>query len=106
DLASGSIHPGDEVTVLPSGLRSRVDRIATFDGDLAEASESMAVTLTLAHQLDISRGDLLYAGPEPPHVARRFEAQVVWMDAAPLDPRKKYLVKHTTRIVAAEITAI
>jgi sulfate adenylyltransferase subunit 1 len=106
EIASGSIHPGDEVTVLPSGLRSRVNNIATFDGDLAEASQSMAVTITLADQLDISRGDMLYAGPEPPHAARRFEAQVVWMNAAPLDPRKRYLLKHTTRTVAVEITAI
>ncbi|HLX42461.1 MAG TPA: sulfate adenylyltransferase subunit CysN [Bryobacteraceae bacterium] len=106
EIASGTIRPGDEVTVLPSGLRSRVERIATFDGDLKEASESMAVTITLADPLDISRGDMLFAGPDAPHVTRNFEAQVVWMNAAPLDPRKRYLVKQTARIVPAEITAI
>jgi sulfate adenylyltransferase subunit 1 (EFTu-like GTPase family) len=106
EIASGSIHPGDEITALPSGLRSRVDRVVTFDGDLDQASESAAVTITLTDQLDISRGDMLYSGPEPPHATRRFEAQVVWMNAAPLDPRKRYLLKHTTRTVPAEITAI
>jgi sulfate adenylyltransferase subunit 1 len=106
EIASGSIHPGDEITVLPSGLRSRVERIATFDGDLEEAAESMAVTLTLADPLDISRGDMLFAGSDSPHATRKFEARVVWMNAAPLDPLKRYLVKHTSRIVPAEITAI
>jgi hypothetical protein len=94
------------VTVLPSGLRSRVERIATFDGDLDEARVGQAVTVVLADQLDISRGDLLYSGTSKPHATQRFEAQIVWMDTRPLDPRKRYAIKHTTRSVAAEFTAI
>jgi sulfate adenylyltransferase subunit 1 len=106
EVASGVVAPGDEVTVLPTGLRSRVKRIATFDGDLHEAGTRQAVTIVLEDELDISRGDLLYSGVVKPHAAQRFEAQLVWMDARPLDPRRKYLIKHTTRTVTAEITAI
>ena len=105
-IVSGSVRPGDEVIVLPSGLKSRVKRIPTFDGDLQAAFAPMAVTIALEDQLDISRGDLLYSGRPKPHVAGRFEAQVVWMDARPLDPRRRYLLKHTTQTVAAEVTAI
>ncbi|HWZ31192.1 MAG TPA: sulfate adenylyltransferase subunit CysN [Bryobacteraceae bacterium] len=106
EVASGTLRTGDAVTVLPSGLRSRVERIATFDGDLDEARVGQAVTVVLADQLDISRGDLLYSGTAKPHATQRFEAQIVWMDARPLDPRKRYAIKHTTRSVAAEFTAI
>jgi sulfate adenylyltransferase subunit 1 len=102
-VASGTVRRGDAVTVLPSGLRSRVERIATFDGDLDEAGPGQTVTIVLADQLDISRGDLLYAGVVKPYAAQRFEAQMVWMDTRPLDPRRRYAIKHTTRAVAAEI---
>jgi sulfate adenylyltransferase subunit 1 len=102
-VASGTIHPGDMVTVLPSGRRSRVKRIVTFDGDLQEAFAPMAVTLELEDHLDISRGDLLFAGAAAPHRANRFEAQIVWMDGRALDPRRRYLVKHTSQTVPAEV---
>ena len=105
-VASGAIHPGDAITVLPSGLRSRVKRIASFDGDLSEVTAHMPATLVLEDELDISRGDMIYAGPVSPHVARRFEAHVVWMNDRPLDPSRRYLLKHTTQTVAAEIAAI
>jgi sulfate adenylyltransferase subunit 1 len=102
-IASGSIRPGDEIVALPSGRRSRIERIVTFDSDLPHAFAPQSVTLTLADELDISRGDMLAAVANPPHSARRFEAQMVWMNAAPLDPRRRYLIKHTTQIVQAEI---
>ena len=102
-VASGSIAPGDELTVLPSGLRSRVKRIATWDGDLESAGTGQAVTIVLENELDVSRGDLFYSGSPAPHAAQRFEASLVWMDARPLDPSRRYLIKHTTRIVPAEI---
>ena len=105
-IAAGTIRPGNGVMVLPAGLHSRIRRIVTFDGDLKEASAPTAVTLELEDHLDISRGDLLCAASAKPHAARRFEAQVVWMDARPLDPRRKYLIKHTSQTVAAEVTAI
>jgi len=103
-VASGTVHPGDVVTALPSGLRSRVKRIATFDGDLAEAFAPMPVTLELEDALDISRGDMLFAGPDRPHAVDRFEAHLVWMDGRVLDPRRRYLLKHTTRMVTAEVS--
>jgi len=103
-VVSGMLHPGDEIVVLPSGLRSRVRQISTFDGPLEEAYPPMAVTVVLEDHLDISRGDLLYAGGERPHSARKFLAKVVWMDARPLYPRRRYLLKHTTRTVPAEVS--
>jgi sulfate adenylyltransferase subunit 1 (EFTu-like GTPase family) len=105
-VASGVLVPGDEVTVLPSGLHSRVKRITTYDGDLSDARAGQAVTVVLENELDISRGDLLFSGPVKPRAAQRFEAHLVWMDARPLDPRRRYVIKHTTRTVAAEISAI
>jgi sulfate adenylyltransferase large subunit len=103
-VASGAVHPGDVVTALPSGRQTRVKRIATFDGDLAEAFAPMPVTLELEDALDISRGDMLFAGPDRPHAVDRFEAHLVWMDGRVLDPRRRYLLKHTTRMVTAEVT--
>jgi sulfate adenylyltransferase large subunit len=104
-IASGSIRRGDEVVALPSGRRSRIERIVTFDGDLPHAFAPQSVTLTLTDELDISRGDMLAAVANPPHSARRFEAQLVWMNATPLDPRRRYQIKHTTQLVQAEIHA-
>jgi sulfate adenylyltransferase large subunit len=103
-IASGSVRPGDEIVSLPSGRRSRVERIVTFDGDLPHAFAPQSVTITLAHELDISRGDMLAATSDFPHSARRFEAQMVWMNPAALDPRRRYLIKHTTQMVPAEIS--
>ncbi|MGP8243190.1 MAG: sulfate adenylyltransferase subunit CysN, partial [Bryobacteraceae bacterium] len=102
-VASGAVHKGDEVTALPSGRKSRIKRIATFDGDLAEAFAPMPVTLELEDAIDISRGDMLFAGSGRPHAAEHFEAHLVWMDGRPLDPRRRYLLKHTTRTVSAEV---
>ena len=103
-VASGAVRPGDVVTALPSGFQSRVKRIATFDGDLAAAFAPMSVTLELEDPLDISRGDMLFAGSAAPYVARRLEAHLVWMDARPLDARRRYLLKHATQTVSAEVT--
>jgi sulfate adenylyltransferase subunit 1 len=103
-VASGVVHKGDEVIALPSGRKSRVKRIATFDGDLGEAFAPMPVTLELEDAVDISRGDLLFAGSDRPHSAHHFEAHLVWMDGRALDPRRRYLLKHTTRTVSADVT--
>jgi sulfate adenylyltransferase subunit 1 len=103
-VTSGTLRPGDEVTVLPSGLQTRVQQISTFDGPLDEAYAPMAVTVVLEDHLDISRGDLLHSGDLKPHSARKFQAKVVWMDARPLYPRRRYLLKHTTRTVPAELS--
>ena len=105
-IVGGAVRPGDEVMVLPSGKRSRVQRIVTMDGDLALAYAPMAVTLTLQEDLDISRGDVLTATDELPFVADRLDAMLVWMGEEPLIPGKHYLVKQGTRQVAASVAAI
>jgi sulfate adenylyltransferase subunit 1 (EFTu-like GTPase family) len=98
---------GDRITVWPSGRSARVNRIATFDGDLDFAFAPMSVTLTLDDEVDISRGDVLTAvdspQAEPPTVGTEFEADVVWMDERPLDPGRVYLIKQATKTVTAEI---
>ena len=110
-VASGVVRVGDRVSVWPSDRSAHVTRIVTYDGDLETAYAPMSVALTLDEELDISRGDLMTRGQESgvrgqeevPHVASRFEAEIVWMDERPLDPRRLYLLKHTTRTVTAEV---
>jgi sulfate adenylyltransferase subunit 1 len=102
-IASGVVRVGDRVTVWPSGGSARVTRIVTWDGDLEMACAPMSVTLTLDEELDISRGDVITTADEVPQVGARFEAEIVWMDERPLDPKRLYLLKHTTRTVTAEV---
>ena len=82
------IRKGDPVMVLPSGRTSRVASIVTYDGDLPRAFAPMSVTVCLEDEIDISRGDMLVSPRNPPHVSRRFEASMVWMnaDAARAEP--------------------
>jgi sulfate adenylyltransferase large subunit len=105
-IASGVVRPGDAVIALPSGRRTRIESIVTFDGKLDEAQGPMPVTVTLEDEIDISRGDLIASASEPPQAARLFEADMVWMSEQPLDPSRTYLLKHTTQTVPAEITAL
>jgi sulfate adenylyltransferase large subunit len=105
-LASGMIRPGDPVMVLPSGRTSRVKSITTFDGDLSEAFPPMSVTLCLEDEVDVSRGDMLVPPQHPPHVARRFEAMLVWMNQTPLEPGRPYLIKHSTQQAGAQVAAV
>jgi sulfate adenylyltransferase large subunit len=106
-IVSGRIHVGDRVTAWPSGRSARVNRIATFDGDLDFAFAPMSMALTLDDEVDICRGDMLTAfdsaQAEPPTVGTEFEADVVWMDERPLDPGRVYLIKQATKTVTAEI---
>ena len=104
-IASGVVRPGDEIVAMPSGRRTRVERIATFDGDLDLAHAPLSVTLTLADEIDISRGDMLAAG-KPPRAVRALEATMVWFDERPLDLARDYLVKHTAQTVPARIEAV
>jgi len=104
-IASGTIRPGDEVQALPSGRRSKVKRVVTFDGDLEMAHAPQSVTLTLADEIDISRGDMISSGT-PPLSARIFDATMVWFDAHPLDPAHDYLVKHTSHTVPARVDGV
>ena len=86
------MRPGDEIRVLPRDTRSTVERIVTYDGDLDEAVAGQAVTLTLADEIDASRGDMIAAADDPPGVADQFEAHLIWMPR-PHVPGRKYLMK-------------
>ena len=105
-VASGVIRPGDPVVSLPSGQKSRVRSIATFDGDAPEAFPPMSVTVTLEDEIDLSRGDMLVSPGHPPRVSRHFEAMVVWFNAEPGEPGRSYLLKHTSRAVRAKALKI
>jgi sulfate adenylyltransferase subunit 1 (EFTu-like GTPase family) len=100
-ILSGVVRPGDTVTIWPAGRSTRVERIATWDGDLEEARAGMSIVLTLADEIDVSRGDMITIGDV--EVSHRFKADIVWMDQRPLDPGRVYLLKHTTRTVTAEV---
>ncbi|WP_347246676.1 sulfate adenylyltransferase subunit CysN [Thermomonas sp.] len=105
-VAAGKVAPGDAVVVLPSGRRSSVARVVTADGDLAQAVEGQAVTLTLADEIDASRGDVIAAVSDVPEVADQFAAHLLWMGDAPLLPGRPYLLKVGARTVGASITEI
>ncbi len=97
-VASGVLKPGDDVVALPSGLQTTIASINTADGPVAEAYPPMAVTVVLADELDISRGDMICRPNNMPIVSQDIDAQVCWMDeSAPLVPGRKYGIKHTTR---------
>ena len=97
------MRPGDPVRVLPAGTTSTVARIVTMDGDLDEAIAGQSVTLTLADEIDASRGDVLCAGDSPAEVADQFEAHVVWMHEDEMLPGRPYLMKIGTRTVGLTI---
>jgi sulfate adenylyltransferase subunit 1 len=105
-VASGSVAVGDTVKVLPSGMTTSVDRIVTFDGDLDRAGIDRSVTLTLAHDLDISRGDMIVSVDDEPLATKSFRATMCWMSERPLDPREKYLIKHTSRTTKAVVGVV
>jgi bifunctional enzyme CysN/CysC len=104
-VASGIIRKGDEIMVLPSGKRSRVKSIVTYDGELEEAFAPQAVTVTLTDEVDVSRGDMLVHPESTPHVSSQIEAMVVWMAEQPFVPGRTYTLKHATRQVPAEAAA-
>ncbi|MGN2254343.1 sulfate adenylyltransferase subunit CysN [Frateuria sp. GZRe12] len=105
-LVAGEIRPGDEVVILPGGARSRIERVLGPDGDLALARAGQAVTLTLADERDISRGDVLASANQPPQVADQFAAHILWMDNQALLPGRPYWLKIGSRTVSAQITEI
>ncbi|WP_419684531.1 sulfate adenylyltransferase subunit CysN [Burkholderia theae] len=100
-IASGEIRVGERVRVLPSGKESRVASVITQSGESDIARAGDAVTLTLADEIDISRGDLIARADAPPEVADQFEATLVWMHDEPLLPGRPYLVKLGTQTVGA-----
>jgi bifunctional enzyme CysN/CysC len=105
-VASGAIHPGDRVRVLPSGRESRVARIVAMPSDPPQASTGQSVTLTLQDEIDVSRGDVIVAADAPAEVADQFETTLVWMDEEHLSPGRSYLLKIGARTATAQVTAI
>jgi adenylylsulfate kinase (apsK) len=102
-VVAGAVRPGDRVRVLPAGTTSTVDRIVTMDGDLDVAVAGQSVTLTLADEIDVSRGDLICPADDPAEVADQFEAHVVWMHEDAMLPGRPYLMKIGTRTVGVSI---
>ena len=105
-VASGIVKKGDEVMALPSGKKSRIKGIHTYEGELDQAFPPMSVTLTLEDEIDISRGEMIVHPTNQPSIDRHFEAMLVWMDEEKMDPRKQYYIKHTTNTTKARIDEI
>ncbi|WP_066722422.1 sulfate adenylyltransferase subunit CysN [Sphingomonas pituitosa] len=104
-IASGTVRPGDPVRILPSGRTSTVARIVTMNGDKDVAVAGESVTLTLADEIDCSRGDVIATADAPPQAADQFKATLVWMDPAELLPGRAYWLKLGTQTVSAVIRA-
>ncbi|MEU0789923.1 GTP-binding protein [Amycolatopsis sp. NPDC005961] len=100
-IAAGTVRPGDEIVVLPQGIRSRIERIDTADGPLEEAGAGTSVTLLLADDIDISRGDLIAAADAPPRVTDEITGTLCWLSSKPLKAGARVLVKHGARTVQA-----
>ncbi|TKR29732.1 sulfate adenylyltransferase subunit CysN [Luteimonas gilva] len=105
-VAAGEAVPGARVIVLPSGRASTIERIVAADGDLARAGRGRAVTLTLADEIDVSRGDVIAAASDAPEVADQFAAHLLWMGDSPLLPGRSYWLKSGARTVSAQVTEI
>jgi sulfate adenylyltransferase subunit 1 len=105
-IESGTVAVGDAVTVLPSGRESRVKAIEINAQPLAQAFAEQSITLLLEDEIDVSRGDMIVRSGESPKVARQIDAMLCWLSETPLDPRRKYLIRHTTRETKAMLAAI
>ncbi|HUE26709.1 MAG TPA: sulfate adenylyltransferase subunit CysN [Solirubrobacteraceae bacterium] len=102
-VAAGVLRPGDEVMVLPSGQRTRIAAIDTYEGEIDAAFPTMSVTLRFTDDLDVSRGDMVVNADDPAVPGRELDAMVCWMSSTPLRPGGRYAVKHTTRSVRAVV---
>jgi sulfate adenylyltransferase large subunit len=102
-LASGALRTGEEVVALPSGQRTRIAAIDTYDGELEQALAPMSVTLRLEDELDVSRGELVCRPEEAPTVSRELQADVCWLNERPLRAGGRYAIKHTTRSATAVV---
>ncbi|BDD10479.1 sulfate adenylyltransferase subunit 1 [Fulvitalea axinellae] len=105
-VSGGVFHPGDEVTVLPSGLTTKVKAIVSMGGDLEEAFPPMSVTLTLEDEIDISRGGMIVGTENLPESVREFEATLCWMSEQPMTPRTKYVIRHTSNEARCMVTEV
>jgi len=98
-IEAGEITVGDEITILPAGRSTRVKEIVTYNGNLQHAYAPQSITLTLTDEIDVSRGDMFVKSDAIPQVSKEFEAMLCWLSEAPLDKNRKYIIKHTTRMV-------
>ncbi len=106
-VAAGTLRTGDAVVVLPSGIATTIAAIDTADGPVAEAAQGRAVTVILADDVDVSRGDVIVDAADAPDALQRLTATLAWLDgSAPLAPRHTYRLKHTTRSVRAMVTDV
>ncbi len=105
-VAGGILRPGDEVQVLPSGVRTQIARIDTYDGPVHEAFAPMSVTLLLADEIDVSRGDLICGVADAPKLEREVEATICWMTDAPLRAGARYAIKHATHAARAIVDEV
>ncbi|HTN77386.1 MAG TPA: adenylyl-sulfate kinase, partial [Pirellulaceae bacterium] len=105
-IASGVVRKGDEIMILPSRKTTKVKSIVTQGGELDEAFAPLSVTLTFADEVDASRGDMLALPGNLPHVEKKFEAMVVWMNEASLIPGQQYLFKQTTKTTTGSVSTL
>ena len=105
-IASGTIRPGEEITVLPSGKVSTIDSVVTFDGEQEEAGPGDSVVVSIEDELDISRGDMIVRTRNQPEVTRSIDADLCWMDETAMEPNKAYIIQHTTRRAQAFISKV
>jgi bifunctional enzyme CysN/CysC len=105
-IAGGTVRPGDEIVILPSGRRSHVERIVTLDGDLDRAVEGQSVTLTLTDEVDCSRGEVIASAASPPQVVDGLVANLVWMSDEPLAPGRSYWLKIGASTVSATVSKV
>ena len=104
-VASGTVHPGDLVKIMPSARQSRVARVL-IDGDLPYATAGQSITVTLEDEIDCSRGDVICGAESPCEVSDQFETTIVWMNDTPMLPGRPYLLKLGTKTVSCSITAL
>ena len=103
-VASGTIKPGDDVMIMPSGMPTRIKTVFGPEGDLDEAFPPLAVGVTLEDDVDVSRGDTIVHVNNVPRVDREFDSMIVWMSEEPMQPGKQYLIKHSTRMTPGQIS--
>ncbi|MDC8831598.1 sulfate adenylyltransferase subunit CysN [Alteromonas gilva] len=105
-VVSGQIKPGDEITALPSGKKSKVKSIVTFDGELEVAYPPLAVTLTLEDEIDISRGDMIVKSDNMPLLSTQYKSHLVWMADEPMMPNKQYQFKFASQLTLGSVAEI
>ena len=105
-VAQGEVRPGDAVRILPSGITSRIKEIVAWRENLDHAGTGEAITLVLADEVDVSRGDMIVSADAPPQVADQFEARLLWMSEQPLVAGRPYLLKLHSKEVVATVTSI